>query len=502
MRRISKAVATLTVAGVVAAGLGATGAAAAPASGLPGPFSQWNVSVEPFHDDERVLEVTFDSPLIGERVTNRVYLPSSYRSEGPAMPVLYYLHGTVLPQVDNPVLDPVTGQESLLHMASSGGGHHQTQLMGFDSQLDRAEFVVVAPDTAKDHSWCHNCGWVDGRSDIVPNLAPITGAEVPADSFLHEELYPLIEHLFNVRSDRAGRGVSGFSMGGYSAMLQAMKHPDDYGFLGSVSGVYEILSDPQLRPVWEGIGYQRDQGYGTSVTHEIWWRNFNPSELASNLAGTGTKFLLSLGDACLSTAAANNADCKEYPPLRHPAAAYIEQMLQGNNRIGVRDLATKGIPVQVVELPGIHGANTHRVYAEHMVEAANQTFARGVPTPETFSYRTVHPEFTVWGYDVRVRRSADEFLAMTDSRTDGRGFTVNGTGAVEVTTPARFTPGSIHQVVATTSDGNTAHRRVTADEHGRLPIRIDLGSGNLLPQLALVDELGAPKPPSTTIRVQ
>jgi hypothetical protein len=506
MRRIRKGASVLTAAVLTATGLGvASGTAApkttAPEIALPAPFSEWNVSVEPAEDDDRVLEVQFDSPLIGERVTNRVYLPDSYRERGPAMPVLYYLHGTVLHEVDNPALDPVTGLESLLHMASSGGGYHQTQLMRFESQLDRAKFVVVAPDTDKDHSWCHNCGWVDGRSDIVPNVPPATGELVPADSFLHEELYPLVEHLFNVRTDRAGRGVSGFSMGGWSAMLQGMKHPDDYGFIGSVSGVYEILTDPQLRPLWEVLGYQRDQGFGTSVTHEIWWRNYNPSDLATNLSGTGTKFLLSYGDACLSTAAVDSADCAAYPPLRHPLAFYVEQMLNGNNRIAEQDLAAKGIPVQVVELPGIHGANNHRVYADHMVEAANRAFARGVPTPKTFSYRTVNPRFEVWGYHVRVRRSADEFLAMTGARTNGRGLTVIGTGAVEVTTPARFTPGRTYRVIATAEDGSTSQHRVTADRRGRVTAHVDLGSGNLLPQLMLTDALGTTEVRSTTVRI-
>lgn len=500
MRTISKGLTVLTAV-ALAVGIGVTSAGAEPESGLPAPYADWNVSVKPFEGNDQVLEVKFDSPLLERRVSNLVYLPDSYRDSGRPSPVLYYLHGTVLPQIDNPALDPVTGQESLLHMVSSGGGYHQTELMQFDKHLDRARFVVVAPDTDKEKSWCHNCGWIDGRSDLVPNVPPVTGAQVPADSFLHEELYPLTEHLFNVRTDRAGRGVSGFSMGGYSAMIQGMKHPDDYGFIGSVSGVYEILSEPQLRPLWEGIGYLRDQGYGTGVTHEIWWRNFNPSQLATNLSGTGTKFLLSFGDACLSAASLDSADCKKYPPVRNPLATVIEEALHANNTVAVKDLSAKGIPVQVVQRPGIHGANNHRVYAEEMVQAANETFARGVPEPETFSYRTVDPEFDVWGYDVRVRRSADEFLSMTDARTDGRTFTVTGTGSVAVTTPAEFTPGRTYRVTATAADGSTSQRQVTADKHGRLPVRVDLGSGNLLPQLTLTDAIGVTKVRSTTVRV-
>ncbi|PXY16713.1 hypothetical protein BA062_38630 [Prauserella flavalba] len=465
---------------------------------LSAPYAQWDVSVAPFQGNARTLEVDFNSPLMHRRVTNLVYLPDSYAPDGVPSPVLYYLHGTVLQELDNPVLDPVTKQESLLYMVSAGGGYRQTQLMGFQSQLSRARFVVVAPDANPAASWCHNCGWIDGRSHLLPNLPPVTGEQVPGDTFLHQELYPLIEHLFNVRTDRAGRGVSGFSMGGYAAMIQGMKHPDDYAFVGSVSGVYEILTEPRLRAIWEALGYLRDQGYGTGLTEEVWWRNYDPSQLATNLAGTGTKFLLSYGDACLSRAAVGNA---AYPPLRNPAAASIEFVLNANNSLGVRDLAAKGIPVQVVTLPGVHGANDHRVYSDYLVAAANDTFTHSVPDPATFSYRTVNPTFSVWGYDVSVHRSADEFLSLDNARRDGTSFTVTGTGQAEGDTPATFAPGSTHQVVLTAGDGSTVTRAVTADGSGRLPVSVDLGPSNLLPQQTLTDALALSSARTVTVRI-
>lgn len=504
MRKRAKGLVVLAVLTLVTGfGLGIpANADTAPATkSLPAPYSQWNVSVTPVDGNNQVLRVDFDSPLMHRRMDNLVYLPDSYHGDGTPSPVLYYLHGTVLQELDNPALDPVTGQESLLHMVSAGGGYRQTELMDFKSQLSKARFVVVAPDTDTAGTVCHNCGWIDGRADLVPNVPPLTGEQLPGDSFLHQELYPLVEHMFNVRTDRAGRGVSGFSMGGYSAMVQGMKHPDDYGFIGSVSGVYEILSEPRLRAFWEGLGYMRDQGYGTGLTDEVWWRNYNPSDLATNLSGTGTKFLLSFGDACLSAAAAGDANCAAYPPLRNPAAAAIEAVLNSNNHVAMKDLAAKAIPVQVVQLPGVHGANDAQVYRDFMVSAANETFAKGVPDPATFSYRTVNPAFSVWGYDVRVTRSADEFLSLTNARRDGTAFTVSGTGTVALQTPAAFTPGSTHRVTVTAPNGHATAQTVTADDRGRLPVSVDLGPGNLLPQEKLTDTLALSTVRTATVRI-
>jgi hypothetical protein len=130
-----------------------------------------------------------------------------------------------------------------------------------------------------------------------------------------------------------------------------MLHPDQYAFVASVSGVYETLSEPRLRAIWEALGYMRDQGYGTGATDEIWWRNYDPSQIATNLAGFGGKLLLSYGDACLSAASLATDDCRTYSPVRNPAAATIEALLVGNNHVAVKDLPGKAIPAQFVQLP-------------------------------------------------------------------------------------------------------------------------------------------------------
>jgi hypothetical protein len=176
-------------------------------------------------------------------------------------------------------------------------------------------------------------------------------------------------------------------------------------------------------------------------------------------------------------------------------------MLQRNTIIGVNDLPTKGIPFEAVELPGIHGSNNHRVFADYIVPQANATFASAVAQPQEFAYRAVLPRFSVWGYDVSVKRPNDEFLSLTGVRMDGRSMTITGSGMVDVMTPPVFRAGRTYTITATV-DGQTSTRQVTADGDGRLREIVDLGKGTLIDARSLLDNLGIAKPRTVMIHVE
>lgn len=444
------------------------------ANSLPKPFSEWNVSLERVDGNSQVLSLEYDSPMLHRRTTNTVFLPDTYNPAGEKSPVMYYLHGTVMPQLDDPTLDPVTKQEYFIDMIASGGGNRQTDLFRFASNLDKAQFLMVAPDTDKKNSWCESCGWIDGRDDLLPNIPPATAETLPADSYLHQELYPLIEALFNVRTDRAGRGVTGFSMGGWGALTQGMKHPDKYAYVGSITGAYDILAPLVRTEFAEPVGYLRDQGYGTSMTHETWWRNFNPRDLATNLRGIDTHLLLSSGNACLQLDGVTEPDCRTDPAL-NTVAAEVEFALAQNYKLAVKDLKAKGIPVQTATSPGVHGSNNHQVYSDHVVPTANRVFSTGAEQPSMFSYRTANPQFSVWDYQVSADRPTPSFLEMTHAQTTGRAFTLSGIGQVDITTPPTFHPGETYTVMTAYQTGEQVQTFTKADRSGRLPVTVNLG---------------------------
>lgn len=360
------------------------------------PYASWDVEVRAAGPG--VLEMLFDSPLLQRRVHNTVYLPGGYAEQGPPAPVLYYLHGTVFTETGGPPPSPA-GTDRALAMVTDGETRERRLQSAFAAQRPRARFVLVAPDTDPAGRWCRTCLWIDGSEDV-----PVG---VPAESHLHEELMPLVEHLFAVRSGREGRGVIGFSMGGAGALIQGMRHPDRFAYVGSISGAYELLRDPGVRAIAEAVGYFRDQGYGTGLTDAIHWRNVNPADLAGNLAGQSVELMLSAGDGCLPPAGLTAPDCAG--ALVDPGNSALELTLRANND---RSIAGLGVPATQVRLPGVHGSNTHRVYADAVVPTANAVFADPpAPSPE-FAYRTVDREFTIHGYDVAVQRPAPQFLAL------------------------------------------------------------------------------------------
>lgn len=444
-------------------------------SSLPRPYSGWNVSVTPKKDEPGALLLSYDSPALGMRSDNTVYLPSRYRATGSRSPVLYFLHGTVVSSLDNPLLAPVTEQESLLGMVDAGGGNTQTKLQGFAEQRDRADFVVVSPDTNREDSWCETCLWIDGNEDVAPNVPPVTAKTVPAETVLYEEVIPLVQEVFNVRTDRGGRGISGFSMGAVGALIQAFRHPDMFAYVAAISGPYDFVDDTFWRPWVDMVGYLRDQGYGLSVTDSFRWRNFNPASLIGNFAGSGSPLMISAGDVCAPpTDEAGEADCAKYPAVRNPLASLIESQMRRNNDAHIEEISNAGVQAKQVRYSGIHGAYNHRVYADVIVPDANKAFQIAPQTSEMFSYRTQDTEFGVWGYRVATDRGQPEFLALEAARHDATSFSLRGGGDVTVTTPATFKRREDYRVTYSSAKGRVRDKVVVADAAGRLRIGVDL----------------------------
>src|SRR6476661_5196344 len=137
----------------------------------------------------------FNSKILKRGARYCVYLPSGYdegSSKHPATryPVLYYLHGLG----DN--------EQTLFN---SGGW---TLLDDLRKQHKMGDLLIVAPE---------------GRRTFYINSAD--GSVRYSDFFLQEFL-PHIESEYRIRPGRAGRAISGISMGGYGALRFAFAHPE------------------------------------------------------------------------------------------------------------------------------------------------------------------------------------------------------------------------------------------------------------------------------------
>jgi S-formylglutathione hydrolase FrmB len=142
-----------------------------------------------------------------------VYLPAGYDAvTAPTLskryPVLYFLHGLG----DN--------EQTLFN---SGGW---TLLDDLRNQHKMGDFLIVAPE---------------GRRSFYINSAD--GSVRYSDFFLQEFL-PHIESKYRIRPGRAGRAISGISMGGYGALRFAFVHPELFSAVSAQSAAL-ITESPQ-----------------------------------------------------------------------------------------------------------------------------------------------------------------------------------------------------------------------------------------------------------------
>ena len=142
-----------------------------------------------------------------------VYLPAGYdAATAPTLSkrysVLYFLHGLG----DN--------EQTLFN---SGGW---TLLDDLRKQHKMGDFLIVAPE---------------GRRSFYINSAD--GSVRYSDFFLQEFL-PHIESKYRVRPGRAGRAISGISMGGYGALRFAFAHPELFSAVSAQSAAL-ITESPQ-----------------------------------------------------------------------------------------------------------------------------------------------------------------------------------------------------------------------------------------------------------------
>ena len=146
------------------------------------------------------------SAILRTSVRYCVYLPASYSAPGSETrkyPVLYLLHG-------------LGGNQQT---AAIDGEWNVLQDLRHDGKV--GDFLLVAPD-----------GW-----DTF-YINSHDGKTLYGDFFLREFL-PFIERTYRVRTVRAVRGITGFSMGGYGALRIAFANPQLFGSVSAHSAALQ-----------------------------------------------------------------------------------------------------------------------------------------------------------------------------------------------------------------------------------------------------------------------
>lgn len=155
---------------------------------------------------QAVLDTLF-APSLGEPRAVVILLPADYDSSA-RYPILYLLHG------------------------HDGSHLDWTERTGIEQFIAGWPLIVVMPDAG--NSW-----YVNSR----------TRASARYEDYIVNDVRMYVEGRHRVDSTR--RAIAGLSMGGYGALMLAMRHPGLYRFAGSLSGAVVVprsLSRPEDIP--------------------------------------------------------------------------------------------------------------------------------------------------------------------------------------------------------------------------------------------------------------
>jgi enterochelin esterase-like enzyme len=138
------------------------------------------------------------------------------------------------------------------------------------------------------------------RNDIPPTIAvvPVTGTSwwVDSDSIKYEtaffhDLIPEIDKEYKTISERRGRGIAGYSMGGYGALRYTLNYPEYFGAAMILSAaIYHNLPPNESSARTSGA-------FGFPFNEEIWTKKNFPALLESYLKNElYVPFFIATGD--------------------------------------------------------------------------------------------------------------------------------------------------------------------------------------------------------------
>jgi S-formylglutathione hydrolase FrmB len=377
----------------------------------------------------RLGEVTMSTAALDFPVHVRVLLPDGYASHPHRRyPVLYLLHGSF---------------DTSASWTDKGDAEQLTAGLPM--------IVVMPPAAGKGNAggWATDW-WNEGRGG-VPRW----------ETFTIDQLIPWVDANLRTVPRRDKRAIAGLSMGGFSAMSYAARHPDLFTAAGSFSGAVDT-NDAEAWPVIQGEtladgGATPDSIWGPRALDELTWRAHNPWDLAANL-----------GNMTLSIRTGNgHGSDGSYDPIEaavHDMSVALHERLDGFG---------------IAHLWDDYGTGTHswpywqrdlRLELPRIVQA----FAQG-PRRHEFTYSSADPAFGVYAWRVAMQRAAPEFATLANA--SARGFELRGSGSATVRTARLFRARARYRVTI----GATA-RTMRADRRGRFTLQVPLGPANAIQQ--------------------
>jgi S-formylglutathione hydrolase FrmB len=378
----------------------------------------------------RVIELTVSTPAFAAPTKVDVDLPAGYDSDRrKRWPVTYFLAGTM-------------NTYSTFNSVVDGVG------------LTAAYPSIVVSPNGDSGYWSD---WYNAGAFGPPMY----------ETYVVDQLIPLIDARFRTSADRSQRAVMGTSMGGYGAMMVAARHPDLFAGAASLSGSVDTnlpgnAAAVSLSPTFQGA--QPDAIYGPRATQEVRWRGHNPTDLVENLRGLDLQVRSANG--VLNPAIGEN-------PLSADSVSCLVELGVYSASISMHNaLTSSGVP----HLWKDYGAGCHTVpnfkreIADTLARFAT-VFAHPPARPASFDYRSIEPAFGVWNWRIGADSKRPlEFLQVRGA--SARGVTLVGSGTTTVTTPAWFRCARRVDLTGATVAS------VAPDAAGRISFAVSLGAPN------------------------
>ena len=250
----------------------------------------------------RIAEGIVESRALGVKKRYRVYLPPGYDGGVRRYPVVYLLHGL-------------------------GGEEDSWVDIGLQKTADAVglDAIVVMPD-GDDSFYVNRAGSVDyeaclaGRRPFGKAARMETYCVKKGDyaDYIAGDLVAHIDTAYRTIADRDHRAIAGLSMGGYGALMLAMRRPEVFSIAASHAGVASLLYagpdpyDPGKARLSDGVPVWVNKGnrFGAHFldifgTDPAFWKRHDPTTLARTLepgrldlyldCGTADEFRLHLG---------------------------------------------------------------------------------------------------------------------------------------------------------------------------------------------------------------
>lgn len=149
----------------------------------------------------KLVDITFHSAALNRDMPYRVVLPVDLAA-GLRLPVVYLLHG-------------------------GGGGFRDWSNYSDVDRFSEHGLILVMPE---------------GRSSYYMNS--VQNPQDRYEDYIVSDLIGDVEKRFPAASGQSNRAIAGVSMGGFGAIVLALKHPDLFAFAGGLSSALDVPSRP------------------------------------------------------------------------------------------------------------------------------------------------------------------------------------------------------------------------------------------------------------------